>query len=143
MRQSSVVFVILAVALTSCATIPAPQDANDVVLMLREYDDWAWAVGIVLIWADVVLPVPQTVVIAALGVIYGAVLGALLGTIGLITGGLFGYGLMLTSARRMASCRPRKHSAATAAAVRSHRSRASSSALPDARSSSKHRVHPA
>ena len=102
MRSNSVVVVILAVALTSCATVPAPQDAKDVVLILREYDDWAWAVGIALIWADVVLPVPQTVVIAALGVIYGAGLGALLGSVGLITGGLLGYGLMRTSARRMA-----------------------------------------
>ena len=101
MRANSVVVVILAVAQTSCATVPTPQDANDVVLVLREYDDWAWALGIALIWADVVLPVPQTVVIAALGVVYGAVLGSLLGCVGLITGGLLGYVAMLTSARRM------------------------------------------
>ena len=69
--------------------------------MLRKYDAWAWAVGIALIWADLVLPVPQTVVIAALGIIYGAVLGGLLGSVGLITGGLLGYVLMRSSARRM------------------------------------------
>jgi uncharacterized membrane protein YdjX (TVP38/TMEM64 family) len=57
-------------------------------------------VGIVLIWADVVLPIPQTAVIAALGVIYGTLLGGLLGSLGLITSGLLGYVLMLTSARR-------------------------------------------
>ena len=50
------------------------------------------------IWADLVLPVPQTVVIAALGLIYGTVLGGLLGSLGLITGGLLGYLLMLTAA---------------------------------------------
>ena len=93
---------IVALALASCATIPTPQDANDAVLMLREYDAWAWAVGIALICADLVLPIPQTVVIAALGIIYGTVLGGLLGSVGLITGGLLGYVLMLTSARRMA-----------------------------------------
>jgi uncharacterized membrane protein YdjX (TVP38/TMEM64 family) len=87
--------------LANCATIPTPSDADAAVLMLRRYDDWAWAVGIVLIWADVVLPVPQTVAIAALGIIYGTVLGGLLGSVGLITGGLLGYVLMLTSARRM------------------------------------------
>jgi len=87
--------------LASCAAIPTAQDANDAVLLLRRYDAWAWAVGIALIWADVVLPVPQTVVIAALGIIYGAVLGGLFGSVGLITGGLLGYVLMLTSARRM------------------------------------------
>jgi uncharacterized membrane protein YdjX (TVP38/TMEM64 family) len=70
--------------------------------MLREYDSWAWAVGIALIWADLVLPVPQTAVIAALGIIYGSLIGGLLGSLGLITGGLLGYGLMLTAARRFA-----------------------------------------
>jgi uncharacterized membrane protein YdjX (TVP38/TMEM64 family) len=95
------VLVILAVALTSCTTLPTPQDATDAVLVLRKYDAWAWAVGIALLWADLVLPVPQTVVIAALGLIYGAVLGGLVGSVGLLTGGLLGYVLMLTSARRI------------------------------------------
>jgi uncharacterized membrane protein YdjX (TVP38/TMEM64 family) len=101
LRTGLLVVFILAVALTSCATIPAPQDANDAVLVLRKYDDWAWAAGIAVIWADLVLPVPQTVVITALGIIYGAFLGGLLGSIGLITSGLLGYVLMLTSVRRM------------------------------------------
>ena len=101
LRSGFVVVCILALTLASCATIPTPSDANDAVLMLRKYDAWAWAVGIALIWADVVLPVSQTLVIAALGIIYGTVLGGLLGSVGLITGGLLGYVLMLTSARRM------------------------------------------
>ena len=101
MRSGLVVVSIVALALASCATIPTAQDANDAVLMLRKYDAWAWAVGIALIWADLVLPVPQTVVIAALGIIYGTVLGGLLGSIGLITGGLLGYVLMLTSVRHI------------------------------------------
>jgi uncharacterized membrane protein YdjX (TVP38/TMEM64 family) len=100
-KSGLVVVCILAMALASCATIPTSQDANDAVLWLRKYDAWAWAAGIALIWADLVLPVPQTVVIAALGIIYGPVLGGLLGSVGLITGGLLGYVLMLTSARRM------------------------------------------
>jgi uncharacterized membrane protein YdjX (TVP38/TMEM64 family) len=91
----------LAMPLASCATSPTPSDAVAAVVMLRQYDAWAWAAGIVLIWADVVLPVPQTVVIAGLGIIYGTVLGGLLGSVGLITGGLLGYVLMRTSARRM------------------------------------------
>jgi uncharacterized membrane protein YdjX (TVP38/TMEM64 family) len=57
-------------------------------MTLRKYESWAWALGIALIWADLVLPVPQTAVIAALGIIYGTLLGGLLGTLGLITGGL-------------------------------------------------------
>jgi uncharacterized membrane protein YdjX (TVP38/TMEM64 family) len=101
LRSDLIVAVILAVALTSCATIPTTEEASDAVLVLRKYDSWAWAAGIALIWADLVLPVPQTVVITALGIIYGTFLGGLLGSIGLITGVLLGYVLMLTSARRM------------------------------------------
>jgi uncharacterized membrane protein YdjX (TVP38/TMEM64 family) len=101
LRSGFVVVGILTMAVASCATIPTPSDANDAVLIVRRFDAWAWAIGILLIWADVVLPVPQTVVIAALGIIYGAVLGGLLGSVGLITGGLLGYVLMLTSARRL------------------------------------------
>jgi uncharacterized membrane protein YdjX (TVP38/TMEM64 family) len=101
LRSALVVVGVVALALASCATIPTPEDANDAVLMLRKYDASAWAVGIALIWADLLLPVPQTVVIAALGIIYGALLGGLLGSVGLITGGLLGYILMRTAARRM------------------------------------------
>jgi len=93
---------ILSLVLASCTTIPMPQEANDAVLLLRKYGSWAWVLGIALIWADLVLPIPQTAVIAALGIIYGTLLGGLLGSLGLITGGLIGYCLMLTSARRLA-----------------------------------------
>jgi inosine-uridine nucleoside N-ribohydrolase/uncharacterized membrane protein YdjX (TVP38/TMEM64 family) len=99
LRSGLAIVGIVALALAFCATIPTAQDANDAVLMLRKYDTWAWAVGIALIWADLMLPVPQTVVIAALGIIYGTLVGGLLGSLGLITGGLLGYGLMRTSAR--------------------------------------------
>ena len=57
---------VLSLVLASCA-IPTPQEASDAVLTLRQYEGWAWAVGIALIWADLVLPIPQTAVIAALG----------------------------------------------------------------------------
>jgi len=100
LRSSLALIGALAILLGSCARIPTAQDANDAVSMLREYDSWAWAVGIALIWADLVLPVPQTAVIAALGIIYGTVFGGLLGSVGLIGGGVLGYALMRTSARR-------------------------------------------
>jgi uncharacterized membrane protein YdjX (TVP38/TMEM64 family) len=98
-RPVLIVIGVLALVPASCA-IPTPQDANDAMLSLRDYGSWAWALGIALIWADLVLPIPQTAVIAALGIIYGTLLGGLLGSLGLITGGLLGYLLMLTSARR-------------------------------------------
>jgi uncharacterized membrane protein YdjX (TVP38/TMEM64 family) len=99
-RSGLIVIGVLSLVLASCATMPTPQEANDAVLTLRQYEGWAWAVGIALIWDDLVLPVPQTAVIAALGIIYGTLLGGLLGSLGLISSGLLGYGLMLTSARR-------------------------------------------
>ncbi|MGH7005708.1 MAG: VTT domain-containing protein [Alphaproteobacteria bacterium] len=102
MRSALIAIAVLPLALAACATVPTAQEANDAVLELRNYGSWAWAVGIALIWADLVLPVPQTAVIAALGIIYGTLLGGLLGSFALITGGLLGYGLMLTSARRFA-----------------------------------------
>jgi len=100
--KSGVIAGLLSLALASCARVPTPEQANAAVLTLREYGSWAWAIGIALIWADVALPVPQTVVIAALGIIYGTLLGGFLGSLGLITGGLLGYALMRTSARRVA-----------------------------------------
>jgi uncharacterized membrane protein YdjX (TVP38/TMEM64 family) len=100
-RSALVRIGVLAFVLTSCATVPTPQAADDALLALRRYGSWAWAIGIALIWADLLLPVPQTAVIAALGVLYGTLLGGLLGSLGLITGGLLGYGLMFTSVRRL------------------------------------------
>ena len=102
MRSGLIAIGALAAVLSSCATMPTAQEANDAVLTLRDYGGWAWAVGIALIWSDLVLPIPQTAVIAALGIIYGTWLGGLLGTFALITGGLLGYGLMRTGARRLA-----------------------------------------
>jgi uncharacterized membrane protein YdjX (TVP38/TMEM64 family) len=96
----SIVLVLGALALvSSCGRMPSAEEANDAVLILREYEGWAWVLGILLIWVDMILPVPQTAVIAALGIIYGTLLGALLGSFGLITGGLLGYLLMRTAAR--------------------------------------------
>ena len=91
----------LAVGLVSCTSIPTSLQANEAVLTLKQHENWAWALGIGLIWADLVLPIPQTAVIAALGIVYGTLLGGLLGSIGLISAGLLGYGLMSTSARRL------------------------------------------
>jgi len=101
---------VLSLVLASCAKVPTAEEANAAVLTLREYESWAWAIGIALIWADVVLPVPQTVVIVALGIIYGTLLGGLLGSLGLITGGLLGYSLVRASARRVERCLPRARS---------------------------------
>jgi hypothetical protein len=40
---------VMSLVLASCA-MPTPQEASDAVLTLRQYEGWAWAVGIALIW---------------------------------------------------------------------------------------------
>ncbi|NJR42441.1 MAG: VTT domain-containing protein [Akkermansiaceae bacterium] len=42
---------------------------------------------------DLILPVPGTVIISALGYIYGAFVGGLIAAVGLISAGLLGYGV--------------------------------------------------
>ena len=54
---------------------------------------WAWAAGIGLLVADLLLPVPGTVVMSALGWIYGALAGGLIATAGTMLAGLCGYGI--------------------------------------------------
>src|SRR5262245_45051894 len=63
MRSGLIVIGVLSLALASCTTIPTPQEANDAMLTLQKYGRWAWALGLALIWADLVLPIPQTAVI--------------------------------------------------------------------------------
>jgi uncharacterized membrane protein YdjX (TVP38/TMEM64 family) len=105
----TVIVAVLALGLASCAKIPTPDEANAAVMALRAHGAWAWAAGIALIWADLILPIPQTAVIAALGIIYGTVVGGLLGSVALITGGLLGYGLMRTAVRRVVHRLTRPH----------------------------------
>ncbi len=62
------------------------------IRLLQSYGDWAWAAGIFLIVSDLVLPVPSTAVISALGMIYGTWLGGLIGGIGSTAAGLIAYG---------------------------------------------------
>ncbi|RYD30711.1 MAG: DedA family protein [Verrucomicrobiaceae bacterium] len=54
---------------------------------------WAWAAGILLLTSDLVLPVPGTVVVSALGFMYGTLLGGMIATVGLMSAGLAGFGI--------------------------------------------------
>ncbi|MEY3898631.1 MAG: hypothetical protein RLZZ214_4153 [Verrucomicrobiota bacterium] len=63
------------------------------VKWLESAGPWAWAAGIGLLAGDLFLPVPSTVVISALGLIYGVLLGGMVAAAGLMTAGLFGYGV--------------------------------------------------
>lgn len=54
---------------------------------------YAWAVGLGLLVADLLLPVPNTAVMAGLGAVYGTALGGAIATVGSVLSGLVGYGL--------------------------------------------------
>jgi uncharacterized membrane protein YdjX (TVP38/TMEM64 family) len=88
-------------ALGAIARLATLDDADASTALLSHLDTWAWATGILLILADLVLPVPQASVITALGAIYGIALGTLIGTVGLIFNGVAGYLLMSTPVRRV------------------------------------------
>lgn len=60
---------------------------------LRSTGSWAWAVGIGLLVADLFLPVLGTVVMSALGLVYGWFLGGIVASAGSVGAGLLAYGL--------------------------------------------------
>lgn len=62
------------------------------VAWLEGAGSWAWLAGIGLLVSDLVLPVPGTVIMSALGYLYGPWLGGLAASAGAMTAGLAGYG---------------------------------------------------
>lgn len=59
--------------------------------ILQNYGNFAWIVAIGLLLADLAFPIPTTSVMAALGMIYGPILGGVIAAVGSIVSGLFGY----------------------------------------------------
>lgn len=60
---------------------------------LRGFSGLAWLVAIGLLVSDLLLPIPTTVVIAALGVIYGPLLGGTIAVLGGLLAAFLGYTL--------------------------------------------------
>ncbi|MEM9280263.1 MAG: VTT domain-containing protein [Verrucomicrobiota bacterium] len=60
---------------------------------LRSAGSWAWAAGIGLLLVDLFLPILGTVVMSALGLVYGWFWGGLLAGLGSVAAGLLAYGL--------------------------------------------------
>jgi len=60
---------------------------------LNQYGQWAWVAAIILLMADLLLPLPATLVMAALGYIYGPVTGGLISAAGSFMSGSLGYWL--------------------------------------------------
>lgn len=62
------------------------------VRWLRSMGPWGGAAGVLLLVGDLALPVPGTIVISALGYLYGALAGGLIAAVGLFSAGVLGYG---------------------------------------------------
>jgi uncharacterized membrane protein YdjX (TVP38/TMEM64 family) len=60
---------------------------------LRGYGDWAWAIAIVLLIGDLFLPLPATIIMSALGYIYGPLVGGLISAAGSFASGVLAYWL--------------------------------------------------
>lgn len=63
----------------------------DAAEWMRDYGAWAWAIGILLLMSDLILPIPATAVMTALGVLYGPLLGGLIAAGGSFLSGSAGY----------------------------------------------------
>jgi uncharacterized membrane protein YdjX (TVP38/TMEM64 family) len=75
-------------------------EAMDAYFASEEYQQWlvsarpyAWAVAIAMLVGDLFLPIPTTPVMATLGVLYGTLLGGVIGAAGSVLAGLVAYGL--------------------------------------------------
>lgn len=69
---------------------------------LERHGTWAWLAGIVLLIVDLFLPIPGTVVMSALGYLYGWLLGGLISAVGSVLSGLLAYGMCRGLGRRAA-----------------------------------------
>jgi uncharacterized membrane protein YdjX (TVP38/TMEM64 family) len=61
------------------------------VTWLTGYGRWASVAGILLLMSDLVLPIPATALMAALGFVYGPVAGGVIATLGSFLSGALGY----------------------------------------------------
>ncbi|HEC71808.1 MAG TPA: hypothetical protein ENI28_08395, partial [Roseobacter sp.] len=55
---------------------------------MRGFGSSAWMVGLGLIVLDIVLPVPASAIMAALGIVYGPLIGGVVSAVGSIVAGL-------------------------------------------------------
>jgi uncharacterized membrane protein YdjX (TVP38/TMEM64 family) len=69
---------------------------------IERFGAWAWAAGIALLVADVVLPIPSTIVMSALGWTYGWWLGGCVSSAGSMLAGIVAYAASRTAGRPVA-----------------------------------------
>ncbi|TLD71182.1 VTT domain-containing protein [Phragmitibacter flavus] len=68
-------------------------DLMGVKVWLEGLGSWAWAGGMLLLMADLVLPIPGTVVMSALGLVYGWFWGGVVSVVGSVLSGMLAYGV--------------------------------------------------
>lgn len=68
--------------------------------VLKQYGNWAWLVGIGLLIGDLFLPLPATLIMSALGFLYGPLIGGILASLGSFLSGLLAYGLCRALGRK-------------------------------------------
>ncbi len=68
-------------------------DVDNLAGRFEEAKSWAWLLGILLLLGDLLFPIPGTVVMSALGAVYGFWLGGLLSAGGAMLAGMLGYGV--------------------------------------------------
>ena len=73
---------------------------ENTVAWLRSTGNWAWAAGLGLLIVDLFLPILGTVVMSALGLVYGWFWGGLLSALGSIGAGVLAYGFSRKLGRR-------------------------------------------
>ncbi len=68
-------------------------DAAATRAWLQGLGPWGWLAAVALLVGDLILPVPATPVMSALGWVYGAIAGGLIGAAGSFLSGSLAYGL--------------------------------------------------
>lgn len=94
----SAVFLVLALAvivpfLVWGEGMEASLTREGVVAQLGDAIRYAWLAGIALLISDLLLPIPNSAVMAALGVIYGPVVGGLVASAGIAFAGAVGFAI--------------------------------------------------
>ncbi|HEY0966509.1 MAG TPA: VTT domain-containing protein [Opitutaceae bacterium] len=77
-------------------------DQATAITWLERFDRWGWLAGIGLLVVDLFLPVPGTVVMSALGYMYGTLMGGAVSATGSFLSGLLAYFLCRKLGRRAA-----------------------------------------
>jgi uncharacterized membrane protein YdjX (TVP38/TMEM64 family) len=72
------------------------------VAWLQRYGAWSWLAAIVLLMSDLVLPLPATLIMAAVGYLYGPVTGGVISVAGSFMAGVTGYWLCRWSGEKTA-----------------------------------------